>query len=247
MEWDYTALADSYSQRPNYADAAIDAVMEAAGLAPGDSVLDLGAGTGHLTLKLAGQNLDVTAAEPNPRMREIGESRTAGLANVLWRDALMEQTRLPAGAFALVTYGSSFGVADYEATLREAHRLLRPGACIAVFFNHRHLDDPLQSEIEALIHREVPGYSYGNRRLDQAAFMESSGFFTGVRRVEAPFMHEQSTPSWLAAWSSHATLARQAGDRFQAIVAAIAALVAQHCEDTIRVPYTTQVWVGVRT
>jgi ubiquinone/menaquinone biosynthesis C-methylase UbiE len=247
MEWDYTALAESYSHRPTYADAAIDALVEAAKLAAGDPVADLGAGTGHLTLKLAARNYDVTAVEPNLRMREIGVSRTSGLANVRWHDALMEQTGLPAGAFALVAYGSSFGVADYGATLREAHRLLRPGRVMAILFNHRDLDDPLQQKIEALIQREVPGYSYGERRGDQATFIEASGTFICVRRIEVSFVHVQSISTWLAAWSSHATLARQAGDRFEAIVAAIEDLVALECRDTVRVPYTTRVWIGRRT
>lgn len=246
VEWDYSALADSYSQRPNYADAAIDALMETAGILPGDPVSDLGAGTGHLTLKLAARDLDVTAVEPNPRMREIGLSRTAGLANVRWRDSLMQQTGLPSAGFTLVAYGSSFGVVDYGETLREAHRLLRPGGAIASLFNHRGLDDPLQSEIEALIHREVPGYDYGNRRRDQTAFIESSGLFGQVRRLEVPFVHEQSRDAWLTAWSSHATLARQAGDRFPAIVSSIEQLVAKHCADTVRVPYTTRIWIGTR-
>jgi ubiquinone/menaquinone biosynthesis C-methylase UbiE len=246
IEWDYTALADSYSERPQYADAAIDALVNAAGLAAGDAVLDLGAGTGHLTLKLAARDLDVTAVEPNARMREIGESRTSGLANVCWHDALMQKTGLPDGGYVLAAYGSSFGVADYDATLREAHRLLRRGGWIAALFNHRDLDDPLQRDIEALIHREVPSYSYGNRRQDQADHMQSNGLFTDVRRIEAPFVQEQPTQAWLAAWSSHATLARQAGERFPAIVAAIEALVMQRCKEVVLVPYTTRLWIGKR-
>jgi hypothetical protein len=61
-----------------------------------------------------------------------------------------------------------------------------------------------------------------------------------------PFLHEQSTQTWLAAWASHATLARQAGERFHAILGAIEELVVQEHPDTVRVPYTTQVWIGRR-
>ena len=244
VEWDYTALADSYSQRPNYADAAIEALVETAGLSPGDPVVDLGAGTGHLTLKLATRDLQVTAIEPNPRMRAIGESRTGGLSNVKWRDAVMERTGLMAGAYSLVSYGSSFGVADYAETLKEARRLLRSNGSMALLFNHRDLDDPLQQKIEALIHREVPTYDYGNRRSDQTTFIEASGLFGQVLRIDVPFMHEQSSKEWLRAWSSHATLARQAGDRFPGIVLAIEELVEKHCGDTVRVPYTTRVWIA---
>lgn len=246
LEWDYTALAESFSYRPNYADSAVDATIECVSLEKGSPVLDLGAGTAHLTLKLAAREMNVTALEPNQRMREIGQSRTAGCPNVLWRDALMEVTGLPPSAFALATYGSSFGVADYGETLREAHRVLRPGGAIALLFNHRDLDDPLQSAIESLIRVELPEYAYGNRRVDQTALLQSFGFFNCVRRFEAPFIHEQSTATWTAAWSSHATLARQAGDRFPAIVGAIQDLIARRCGDSIRVPYATRVWIGIR-
>jgi ubiquinone/menaquinone biosynthesis C-methylase UbiE len=244
VEWDYTSLAETYSQRPNYADAAIDELVATAGLKAGDPVVDLGAGTGHLTLKWAARNLDVTAVEPNPNMRRIGMSRTATLPNVRWRDALMEQTELPSGAFALTSYGSSFGVTDYAKTLAEAHRLLRPGGFWVALFNHRDLDDPLQRRIEDLICREVPGYQYGNRRVDQVPMMEACGWLKNIRRVEVSFVHEQPRDEWIAAWSSHATLQRQAGDRFNGIVAAISKLVTETCPATIRVPYTTRAWIG---
>jgi ubiquinone/menaquinone biosynthesis C-methylase UbiE len=246
VEWDYTALAETYSERPTYADTAIDALVQAAALAAGDPVLDLGAGTGHLTLKLVERGLDVTAIEPNQRMREIGVRRTAAWSTVRWHDALMEQTGLPDGSCALAAYGSSFGVADYDATLREAFRVLRPGKPMACLFNRRDLTDPLQMAIEALIHREVPAYRYGPRRDDQASIIAASGLFQQVERIDVPFLHHQSTRTWLAAWASHATLARQAGDRFQAILDAIETLVIQAYPETVQVPYTTQVWIGRR-
>jgi SAM-dependent methyltransferase len=246
LDWDYTTLAASYSQRPNYADAAIDRLLAVAGVKPGEPVLDLGAGTGHLSLKLAPHRLDVTAVEPNPAMRSIGVSRTAQYANVRWRDAVMEDTGLASGAYALVGYGSSFGVAEYEPTLREAHRLLRPGGRLMALFNHRDLDDDLQHEIEETIRRSVPGYQYGNRRVDQGPLIRSNGLFAGVQFFETPFIHEQPTDTWIEAWSSHATLARQAGDRFPAIVAAISELVRARSPEVVRVPYTTRAWIAQR-
>ena len=52
-EWDYTALADAYLKRPDYAQSAIDKMLKNAGVKQGDTVCDVGAGAAHLTIKLA--------------------------------------------------------------------------------------------------------------------------------------------------------------------------------------------------
>ena len=56
-EWDYTTLADAYLQRPDYSDAAIDAMLSIAGAEKKDKFCDVGAGVAHLTLMLAARPL----------------------------------------------------------------------------------------------------------------------------------------------------------------------------------------------
>ncbi len=75
LEWDYSDLAAAYAKRPDYADAAIDRVLAVAGLGAGATGLDVGAGVGHLTIKLVERGLDVAAVEPNQAMRERGPVR----------------------------------------------------------------------------------------------------------------------------------------------------------------------------
>lgn len=244
LAWDYTELADAYAYRPNYADAAIDRVLEASQIDRNARVIDLGAGTGHLTIKLAARGLRILALEPNARMRAIGMARTEGLANVCWTDGVMTATSLDGGQFDLATYGSSFGVADYPSTLAEAGRILRPGGAVACLFNHRNLADPIQQAVEELIRSELPDFRHGNRRGDQTHYIDASGLFGPVERIDVEFLHEQATADWVAAWSAHATLRQQAGDRFAQILAGISALVAARCAETIRVPYTTRVWIA---
>ena len=75
-EWDYTDLAAAYLKRPDYAQSAIDRMLETAGVKKGDVVCDVGAGAAHLTLKLAEHGLHVCAVEPNDAMRANGIERT---------------------------------------------------------------------------------------------------------------------------------------------------------------------------
>lgn len=156
----------------------------------------------------------------------------------------MEDTGLPPGQFLLATCGSSFGVADRVDTLREVARILAPDGWFACMWNHRDLEDPLQREIELYIQAKIPDYRYGSRRDDQKPIIESTGWFDEIRTFEHPIRHKLSKIDWLAAWRSHATLQRQAGDRFQQIVQGIATIVNHHCSDMMEIPYITRVWAA---
>jgi ubiquinone/menaquinone biosynthesis C-methylase UbiE len=244
LDWDYTKLANAYVSRPDYADAAIDRIVEITGLAAGARALDLGAGAGHLTIKLAERRWEVLALEPNAAMRALGMQRTRHLGNVRWIDGVMEETRQPASGYSICTCGSSFGVADRLLTLRETARVLEDGGWFACVFNHRVLDDPLQREIEAYIRSQIPGYEYGARREDQGEVIASSRLFEAALRIEADVTHVRPVAEWIEAWRSHATLQRQADERFSAIVDGIEAIVGRTCGEQIAVPYVTRGWVA---
>jgi ubiquinone/menaquinone biosynthesis C-methylase UbiE len=242
-EWDYTSLADAYLKRPDYSDAAIDAMLAIAGLESG-KVCDVGAGVAHLTLMLAARQFDVTAVEPNDAMRANGIKRTEKLANVSWFEGTGEQTGQAAGAFDMVTFGSSFNVCDRQQALKETARILKPNGWFACMWNHRRLDDPIQDEIESIIKRAVPGYGYGTRREDQTAVIEASGLFGPVVHLDAGVMHQQTVAECVEAWRSHATLARQAGDGFLAVVQSIEDFLKELGKDSIDIPYSTNIWVA---
>lgn len=243
-EWDYSSLAKAYLKRPDYSESAIDDMLSMANTRGGDPVCDIGAGIAHLTLQLARRGLDVVAVEPNNAMRELGVSRTSHLPHVQWHEGTAEATGQPSGQFALVTFGSSFNVTDRPEALRESARLLRPKGWFACLWNHRDIDNPLQTQIETIIERHVPEYSYGTRREDQTNIIAQTGLFGEVRRIDGTVVHEITIDDCIEAWRSHATLQRQAGDRFDRVVDAIAVLLASTGSTRIRVPYTTRMWLA---
>lgn len=243
-EWDYTTLADAYLKRPDYADAAIDAMLSIAGAEKGDRFCDVGAGVAHLTLMLAARGLDVTAVEPNDAMRANGIKRTASLANVRWHEGTGEQTGQTAQSFDMVTFGSSFNVCDRPLALKETARILKPRGWFACMWNHRQLDDKIQSEIEAIIKSRVAGYGYGTRREDQTAVIDTSGLFGPVVHLDSRVMHEQTIAECVEAWRSHATLERQAGAGFLSVVQAIEDYLKGLGTPSIQIPYSTNIWVA---
>ncbi|MFJ2321799.1 MULTISPECIES: class I SAM-dependent methyltransferase [unclassified Pseudomonas] len=243
-EWDYTTLADAYLKRPDYADAAIDAMLSIAGAEQGDKFCDVGAGVAHLTLMLAARGLDVTAVEPNDAMRANGIKRTAALANVKWHEGTGEVTGQAAQAFDMVTFGSSFNVCDRQQALKETARILKPRGWFACMWNHRNLEDPIQARIEAIIKERVAGYGYGTRREDQTAVIDASELFGPVVHLDARVIHEQSIAECLEAWRSHATLERQAGAKFHEVISAIDDYLQSLQTPSIEIPYSTNIWVA---
>ena len=243
-EWDYTALADAYLKRPGYSRPAFKAMVSIAGLKKSDTVCDVGAGVAHLTLLLADTSLDVVAIEPNNAMRTGGMKRTEKLNNVRWQEGTGEATGQAAQAFDMVTFGSSFNVCDRQQALTETARILKPSGWFACMWNHRQLEDPIQSRIEALIQERVPSYGYGTRREDQAAAIDDSGLFGSVVRLSSTVTHEQTIAECVEAWRSHATLARQAREKFPDVVEAIENYLRSRGTQTILIPYSTNVYVA---
>lgn len=245
-EWDYTHLADAYLKRPDYAPSALQELFRIAELKAGDRVCDIGAGVAHLTLPLAAFGCRVDAVEPNDAMRANGQQRTAHLPVVSWSEGTGEATGRSTGVYDFVTFGSSFNACDRGKALVETHRLLKSGKYFTCLWNHRDLDDPIQKNIEDIIKTFIPSYGYGTRREDQTEVIAASGLFHEARQVEGRILWEQEVKDTVQAWRSHATLHRQAGDKFSLIIKDIETYLASLGRDSISIPYTTRAWIAQR-
>ena len=243
-EWDYSALADAYIKRPDYSDAAVDAMLSIVAVEDGALVCDVGVGVAHLSLRLAARHLTVTAVEPNDAMRANGIQRTRNIPSITWREGTGEATGESSGIYDLVTFGSSFNVCDRTEALKETARILRPGGWFACMWNHRDLNDPVQANIERIISGYVPEYGYGSRREDQANVIEQSRLFGPVIHVDSRIVHQQTVAECVEAWRSHATLARQAGQKFNQVVDSIGDYLQGLGIDVLEIPYSTNIWIA---
>jgi len=243
-EWDYTDLAEAYLKRPDYSDLAIDEMLSCASIKPDNEVCDVGAGVAHLTIKLAERKLNVISVEPNDAMRKRGIARTEKFPNVNWVEGTGENTGQADTAFNLVTFGSSFNVTDRQKALQETSRILKPRGWFACMWNHRNLEDPLQVKIEGAIKSHITGYDYGTRREDQEPIIQKSGLFEDSKKIEGEVIQKQTTEDCANAWRSHATLHRQAGDKFDSIINDIEKILSDIKGNEIAIPYITRIWVA---
>lgn len=245
-DWDYTGMAEVYLARPDYADDALEQIFRITGLKAGDKVCDIGAGVGHLSLPLERHGCIIHAVEPNDDMRNTGKKRTEGKESISWFEGIAEETGRPGNEYDLVSFGSSFGVCDREKALKETARLLKTGKWFVCLWNHRNFEDPVQKTIEQIIKDNIPDYEYGTRREDQQEIIENSGLFENVQKLEGTINWKMSIPDIMTAWRSHATLKRQAGDKFDSIVDQIEKYLTSLNQEYIMVPYTTRAWVARR-
>jgi SAM-dependent methyltransferase len=136
-------VADYYARyRRGYPEQALDALQEAFGLSRDDLVLDLGCGTGQLTLPLAARVRAVLGLDPEPDMLRLARATAAvrDVRNVSW--LLGADTDVPAlgavlgtGAVGAAVIGQAVHWMAYEDLFRTLRPMVRPGGGIAVLAN----------------------------------------------------------------------------------------------------------------
>jgi SAM-dependent methyltransferase len=136
-------VAECYAQfRRGYPDSTVSGIVSRLGLAPDDIVVDLGCGTGLLTLPLARHIGLVVGVDPEPDMLAIArrcaaESGTANTAWLLGSDAdLGILHRLLGGqALGAVTIAQALHWMNHERLFSEIRPLTRPGGGVVVIAN----------------------------------------------------------------------------------------------------------------
>jgi SAM-dependent methyltransferase len=139
--------------RPGYPPEAVRWIAERLDLRSGRTVLDLGAGTGKLTRALVETEAEVLAIEPGDAMRA---ELVRVLPDVKALRGSAESIPLPDGRVDAITIGQAFHWFRFDEALPELHRVLRSGGGIALIWNGRDHESPLQNEIKELLEQFVP-------------------------------------------------------------------------------------------
>jgi ubiquinone/menaquinone biosynthesis C-methylase UbiE len=133
----FDTVAVEYDRvRPGYPDQLIDLACEAAGLAAGDRVLEIGCGTGQLTRSLVARGLRVTAVEPGGHLIRLAGQNLAGAGPgagpVEFVNARFEDAALPSGHFRAVFSASALHWVDPAVGWRKIARVLAAGGTLAL-------------------------------------------------------------------------------------------------------------------
>ncbi len=153
--------ADVYERgRPEYPVQTIDPLR----LRAGDTVVDLGCGTGKLTRLLATTGAFVVGIEPLPTMLDAFREETPGVPAM---PGVAEAIPLRSEAADVVVCASAFHWFHYDRALREIHRVLRPGGRLGLVWNRRD---------------ELSGWAAGFWSITEAYRGDTPGYRTGMWR-----------------------------------------------------------------
>jgi SAM-dependent methyltransferase len=125
---------------------------------PGQSILDLGTGTGLLALEMARRGCDVVGLDPSEAM--LTKAREAAQVEHLstrFVQGVAEDTGLSAASFDVVTVGTAWHWFDKSKAAQEARRVLKPDGRLAITVLEWHfLPNNVLTETLALIREYAP-------------------------------------------------------------------------------------------
>ena len=121
--------------RPAYPDALFDHLVQEAGVAACDRVLEIGCGTGKATRGLASRGLRVLALDPGPKLIRVAREALSPFPRASFVETTFEAWPSEPSAFQLVVAAQSLHWVSPDVRFVKAAEALAPGGVLSVFGN----------------------------------------------------------------------------------------------------------------
>jgi SAM-dependent methyltransferase len=133
----FNEAAELYDRfRPGYPEKLLADLAELGGVDGGCRVLEIGCGTGQLTLPLAQRGCAITALDIGENMAALARPKLSGYPSVHIVVAAFEDWPLPAERFDAVVSATAFHWLRPEVRVTKAADLLRADGTLAIVGNH---------------------------------------------------------------------------------------------------------------
>ncbi|ACL16479.1 class I SAM-dependent methyltransferase [Methanosphaerula palustris] len=183
IDWESPESADRYDKNCDHQFRKGKALMEILKIQKGDSVLDVGCGTGVQALNVSeiiGPSGRLTGIDPSTQRIELARKKFAGepTKNVRFLVGQAEDLgEVPDNSINRAYFCSSFHwVDDKRSALKEIYRVLVPGGRVGMTTLERDSPDTIRSLIDPLFSK------YNIERGDELQ--------RGIKRVTAPELHD---------------------------------------------------------
>jgi SAM-dependent methyltransferase len=239
--------ADLYVRgRPDYPPEVAHWLRDMLGLREGQTVVDLGAGTGKFTRRLVETGASVIAIEPVAAMRA---KLAAALPQVDVREGAAQTMPLADASVDAVVCAQAFHWFANAAALAEIHRVLKPGGRFGLIWNLRDARVDWVARLDAIVNRaegDTPRYYTGQWR---AAFPFPG--FGPLQEEHFSIGHTGSPEDVIVARvKSTSFIAALPADQQAQIEAEVRALIdaepTLRGQATVTVPYETAAFVAIK-
>jgi len=239
----FSDRADAYVRgRPSYPQAIVEQLQRVGALKRGQTVVDLGVGTGLSAEPFLRSGYTVIGVEPNEPMRMAGDQQLRDFARYRSVAGTAEATTLPDDSVDLIIAGQAFHWFDVPRAAIEARRILRPGGWAALIWNDREsTGSAFLAGHEALL--RTHGIDYAkllHRHVDEKAIAQ---FFAPAQTALVTFDNprELEREDLLALARSASYLPPPGDPRHAAMLLALNALFDTHAKNgTVQMMYRTR-------
>jgi SAM-dependent methyltransferase len=133
----FDEVAELYDRaRPKYPQELLADLVELAQIGPGRRLLEIGCGTGQLTIPLAGKGCEILALDIGIAMAALARRKLATYRNVSVVVAAFEDWPLPNERFDVVASATAFHWLDPAIRVHKAIGALRPEGALATIATH---------------------------------------------------------------------------------------------------------------
>ena len=253
QKWTFDSIAELYDRvRPGYPAKLLEDISEFAGIGQESRVLEIGCGTGQLTVPLAALGCDIVAVELGPRLAEIARTNLASFPQVHVLTGSFEQWSPPDELFDAVVSATAFHWLDPATRVLKVADVLRPSGSLEIVITHHvaREQDTFFDDVQDCYERWDPGYVPGSRPprpedvpIDTVELEESGRFDPPVVRRYAWEM-EYPTSAFiglLSTFSSNLVLEPEARQR---LFTCIADLIDSRYDGHVTKPYLTELQVA---
>jgi SAM-dependent methyltransferase len=255
QKWTFDPIAELYDRvRPRYPAELLHDLSELAGIGEGTRVLEIGCGTGKLTVVLAELGCEIVAVELGPNLAEVARRNLARFPDVQVVNEAFEAWNPPEEMFDAVVSATAFHWLDPANRVPKCVDVLRPGGSLAIVITHHVArdEDAFFRDAQACYERWDPAFA-GDERPPRPADVavdtteiESSGRFEPpeVRRYE--WVEEYSTTEFLELHSTYSANLVLVDEHRRGLDRCLADLIDSRFDGRIEKPYLNELQVARR-
>jgi len=169
-------LYDRY--RPGYPSAVLADVFASANIGAGSRVLEIGCGTGQLSVPLAEHGMELVAIELGPSLAAIARLNLSGFSNARVETASFEEWPVPPEAFDAVVCATAFHWLDPDVRFAKSAQALRAGGALAIVHTHQ-------------VSGGTEGFSPDSQKYYVKWGLSNDPFFEPTAPADAPTMYAE--------------------------------------------------------